>query len=503
MTSQENNTTVINKVNDLIRQKYFGLARELIARSLKEDPNSIVLRVKLIEVYQELRDFHQAAAILEPLLKEIPDSDHLFSLLPPALLATGRPDAAVERAMELRERIGIDNPIAIGQLAEIYEKTSQTEKLRTLIEEIKPNGENTKIIRLLGQGRLAIRDKEYEHAVELFLELKKLLENTTTTEEHLRITRLVDCGFQLAKVYDRMEEYDQAWLSASQAHQLQAENGPKFDADQYRLQLEAVAKRMDRETLSSLARCEINLEYTPLYIVGNPRSGTSLLEQILSMHPEVANGGELSVGIRLQEDMVTMTDSYHGWPNAVLDLRVDDANDLGKRYMQSMTEMNLKKPIISNKALNLQAQLGFLSLITPNCKAVMLYRYPLDNCVSCYTTNLLSSGHLYCCDLQDMGKVWLARRKIMEYWQETLEIPVLELHYESMVQQQEFETRRIIDFLELQWDESCLNFHESDLVARTISYDQVNRKMYTTSDGRWKKYEKHLQPFAEIVGDYL
>ena len=227
------------------------------------------------------------------------------------------------------------------------------------------------------------------------------------------------------------------------------------------------------------------------------------MEQILSMHPKVANGGELSVGIRLQESLITLTDSYHGWPDAVLDLRVDDANDLGKRYMQSMTEMNLKKPIVSNKALNLQVQLGFLSLITPNCKSIMLYRYPLDNCVSCYTTNLLSSGHLYCCDLQDMGRVWIARRKIMEHWQETLDIPVLELHYESMVQQQEFETRRIIDFLELQWDESCLNFHQSDLVARTISYDQVNRKMYTTSDGRWKNYEKHLQPFAEIVGDYL
>ncbi|MEC8855536.1 MAG: sulfotransferase [Planctomycetota bacterium] len=503
MTSRENHTTVIHKVNDLIRQKYFGLARELIARSLKEHPNSIALRVKLVEAYQELRDFHQAVAILEPLLKELPDNDHLFSLLPQALLATGRPVEAVERAKELRERIGLDNPIGIGQLAEIYEKTSQTENLRALTEEIKPNEETTKIIKLLSQGRLAIRDKEYEHAIDFFLELKKLLENTTTSEEHARITRLVDCCFQLAKVYDRIGEYDLAWFSASQAHQLQVENGPKFDADQYKLQLEAVAKRMDRATLSSLARCETNLEYTPLYIVGNPRSGTSLLEQILSMHPKVANGGELSVGQRLQEDMATLTDSYHGWPDSVLDLRVDDANKLGKRYMQSMMELNLRKPIVSNKALNLQIQIGFLSLITPNCKAVMLYRYPLDNCVSCFTTNLLSSGHLYCCDLQDMGRVWLARRKIMEHWQETLEIPVLELHYESMVQQQEFETRRILEFLELEWDESCLNFHQSDLVARTISYDQVNRKMYNTSNGRWKNYEKHLQPFAEIVGDYL
>ena len=329
MTSHGNHTTVIHKVNDLIRQKYFGLARELIARSLKEHPNSIALRVKLVEAYQELRDFHQAVAILEPLLKVLPDNDHLFSLLPQALLASGRPVEAVERAKELRSELGSTIQLELVNSPK-FTKTSQTENLRALTEEIEPNDEPTKIIKLLSQGRLAIRDKEYEHAIDFFLELKELLENTTTSEEHARITRLVDCCFQLAKVYDRIGEYDLAWSSASQAHQLQVENGPKFDADQYKLQLEAVAKRMDRATLSSLARCETNLEYTPLYIVGNPRSGTSLLEQILSMHPKIANGGELSVGQRLQEDMATLTDSYHGWPDSVLDLRVDDANELGK-----------------------------------------------------------------------------------------------------------------------------------------------------------------------------
>ena len=102
-----------------------------------------------------------------------------------------------------------------------------------------------------------------------------------------------------------------------------------------------------------------------------------------------------------------------------------------------------------------------------------------------------------------MGKVWMARRKIMEHWQDHLDIPVLELHYEQLVQNQEFETRRILDFLNLSWDESCLDFHKSKLVARTISYDQVNRKMYTSSSGRWKNYEKHLSPFIDLVSDYL
>lgn len=503
MVDSENDNTVIDKVNALIEQKYFGLARERISRSLKKNPNSFPLRVKLAEIYHQMRDFHQAGMVLDTLLKEAPDNDQLFSLLPQVLLNRGHTEQAIERSKELRERIGLDNPHATGQLAEIYEKTSSTEELRKLIDEIKTTDELSRMIKLLGEGRLALRRKEYDQAIDYFQQLQKLLETTKSTDETLRVNRLIDCLFQMAKAYDRMGEFDSAWATASRAHELQRENGPIFNAGQYTSMLEAVSKRMDPETVRSLAHCDTPLDQTPLYIVGNPRSGTSLLEQILSMHPEVANGGELSIGLRLQEDLLTLTDSYHGWPDAVLDMRTDDANELGRRYMACLQELTLNKKVVSNKALNLQIQLGFLSLITPNSKAIMLYRYPLDNCVSCFTTNLLSSGHLYCSDLRDMGKVWMARRKIMEYWQESLEIPMLELHYENIVQNQELETRRIIDFLGLDWNESCLNFHQSNLVARTISYDQVNRKMYSTSNGRWKNYEKHLQPFADLVGDYL
>ena len=503
MVDSEKDTTVINNVNGLMDQKYFGLARERLTRSLEANPNSFALRVKMVEVYYQLRDFHQAGMVLDTLLQEAPDNDQLFSLLPQILLNRGDTENAIERSKELIERIGDNNPNATAQLAEIYEKTSSTEELRRLIDETKTTDELSSMIKLLGEGRLALRGKEYDQAIDYFQQLKNLLESTKTSDETVRANRLIDCFFQMAKAYDRMGDYDSAWSAASQAHKTQREIGPKFNADQYTNVLEATSRRMDPETIKSLAHCDIPLEKTPLYIVGNPRSGTSLLEQILSMHPKVANGGELSIGLRLQEDLLTLTDSYHGWPDAVLDMRTDDANELGRRYMTNLSELNLGGTIVSNKALNLQIQLGFLSLITPNCKAIMIYRYPLDNCVSCFTTNLLSSGHLYCSDLEDMGKVWIARRKIMEYWQECLEIPILELHYESMVQNQEFETRRIIDFLGLDWDDSCLNFHKSNLVARTISYDQVNRKMYSTSDGRWKNYEKHLQPFADLVSDYL
>ncbi|MDP7030620.1 MAG: sulfotransferase, partial [Phycisphaerales bacterium] len=119
------------------------------------------------------------------------------------------------------------------------------------------------------------------------------------------------------------------------------------------------------------------------------------------------------------------------------------------------------------------------------------------------TNNLVTLGHRFTTDLRHFGKIWVARRKLQEHWLEVLDMPMLELHYEQMVRNQDEETRRLIDFLELDWDAKCLDFHESTNVARTISWDQVNKKMYNTSDGRWKHYEKHLGPAIEELGEYL
>ncbi|OUU96265.1 MAG: hypothetical protein CBC35_01655 [Planctomycetes bacterium TMED75] len=496
--------TVLARVSELVRNKYFTMAREVLNRELAEDPANIPLRVKLVEIYNEIRDFQEACRLLTELLVEVPDNDRLFSLYPQVLLGAGRPDEGIERALELQERLGKGSFHALGLLAELYETTSRTDDLRELVDRMAPKGPVEELIRDYSRARLLLRDKEYESAVQLFDEIRTRLDADSHVGEDIRLTRMVDCGFQMCKAYDRMGDYDSAWAAATRAHQdHQAALPSNFSSEEYRQNLESIMELMDKETLASLAHAQEDLEWEPLYIVGNPRSGTSLLEQILSMHPDIANGGEMSISLRLMEDLPRLTDSYHGWPNSVLDMQVGDANALGRMYMSALAHFSAGKKIVSNKALNLQAQLGFLSLVTPNAKAIMLYRYPLDNCVSCYTTNLLTSGHLYCSDLDELANVWLARRKIMEHWFDRIEMPLMELHYEGLVQNQEYETRRLIEFLGLEWDESCLEFYKSKFVARTISYDQVNRKMYTTSDGRWKNYEKHLGPLADKLSDYL
>jgi hypothetical protein len=315
----------------------------------------------------------------------------------------------------------------------------------------------------------------------------------------MQIPEKTTAWFLLAKTYDRAKAYDEAWAAAEAAH----EPYRGWDCNRAVEELQNLQSFFSRDLVQALTRSDKTFEWKPLYIVGMPRSGTTLLEQILSMHGSVSNGGEMSVSLRMLQTLPKITDSYHQFPNCVLDMQTSDANALGDMYMDACRPFAAGTAMASNKALNLQAHLGFLSRVVPDARAIMLYRHPLDNAVSCHTNNLVTLGHRFTTDLRHFGKIWVARRKLQEHWLEVLDMPMLELHYEQMVRNQDEETRRLIDFLELDWDAKCLDFHESTNVARTISWDQVNKKMYNTSDGRWKHYEKHLGPAIEELGEYL
>jgi hypothetical protein len=172
-------------------------------------------------------------------------------------------------------------------------------------------------------------------------------------------------------------------------------------------------------------------------------------------------------------------------------------------YQSALADFGPDKQRITNKSLVLHHHMGLLSLALPGCHSIMLHRHPLDNMVSCYTTDLVGSGHHYCSNLETLARVWVARREMQDFWAENLENPPLELHYEKLVADQEAQTRALLAHLDLPWNEACLAFHKSTRKVTTISHDQVTRKMYGTSNGRWRNYERQLGPALKIVEKYL
>ena len=485
--TEEEAVTAIKK---LISQKMLQFARRSAHEALREYPDSRQIRYLIAFISSELKDYATASVLLEQLNNEDPEKIEILKSLIEVWNGLGEMNNAIRYSNQLEELTGRKNQATLTN-ADIYERNNKIEKADEELAKLPSNFlEQTANINL--RARILISKKEYEQAVDLIL---KYEDSLPELEELSQITAY----FMLTKAYDKLGEYDKAWEAAAKAHSLST---IPFDIDNYFKQFSEVREFMSREIIEALVEGPTT-EVEPLFIVGNPRSGTSLLEQILSMHPDIENCGEMCVGMTMQLDIMPLTDSFHAWPNNLVDIRADDAAKLAELYLEAVEYSRNGERVMSNKALNLPIQVGFLSKVLPSSRAIMLHRHPLDNAVSCYTTNLVAAGHPYTNNLEHLGRVWIERKKMTDMWTDILSIPVMELHYENLVANQREETERLIKFLDLPWEEDCMQFHKSKRVAKTISYDQVNKKMYKTSSGRWKNYEKHLDPLMDIVSDYI
>lgn len=474
-----------NAVKKLVSRKMYQSARGAIEENLTIFPDSKQLRFLSSHIALEMNDFAIAIEILEQLNKDDPNQLQILIPLARSWNLFGEIDTALAYIAQA-ESVDPESVTVQVIRSEVYERSGQLDLLDESIEALP---QEAKIINI--RARAMIARKQYESAIDL-------LESDFETGG-LDIQDIISNFFMLAKAYDRVGEYDKAWLSAKQAHEL---DPIQFDKKAHYQLYDQMMEFMDSNLMAVLAEGP-KTSIEPLFVVGNPRSGTSLLEQILSMHPEIANGGEMSIGHTMQLNVSRLTDSYHSWPQNMIDIREDDARALSEQYIAGNIRLGEDKKVVSNKALNLPLQLGFLSKMLPSSRAVMLHRHPLDNAVSCYTTNLLISGHSYTNSLETLGETWIKRKEITDHWMKILSIPMMDLHYEKLVADQRGETERLIEFLDLPWQEDCMEFQKSKRVARTISYDQVNQKMYNTSSGRWKNYEKHLGPLIDVVSDYI
>ena len=480
----------ITSIKKLLSKKMQQFARRTAHEALREYPDSRQIRFLNAHIALELRDFNTGIAILEQLNQEDPNKKELLKSLSQAWNGAGEMEKAIACTNQLFALTG-NKPDTIFTIADIYERNNKPEKAEEELAKL-PEGDLEKPKHVVIRARIMISKKEYEKAIDLILQYEDQLSGLDEIAE-------ISAFFMLTKAYNKLGVYDKAWAAAEKAHSLST---TPFDIERYFDQFVEMRKFMSGGVLDALVEGP-KTEVEPLFIVGNPRSGTSLLEQIMSMHPEIENCGEMSVGMPMQLDVTSLTDSFHSWPNNLVDIRADDAEKLSAMYLEAAEYSRKEERVLSNKALNLPVQVGFLSRILPSSRAIMLHRHPLDNAVSCYTTNLLAAGHPYTNDLRHLGRVWIERKKMADMWMDALSIPVMELHYENLVADQRGETERIIEFLGLPWQEDCMEFHKSKRVAKTISYDQVNKKMYNTSSGRWKNYEKHLGPLMEVVSDYI
>jgi tetratricopeptide (TPR) repeat protein len=272
-----------------------------------------------------------------------------------------------------------------------------------------------------------------------------------------------------------------------------------YDADMADRWIETIIETFTPDLMQKLSGAGVASDI-PVFIVGMPRSGTTLLEQILAAHPQVQGAGELSTIQRLVGNIRGENGQLMSYPQMMPSLNPQTVKTMGDMYLSRIAGLAAGHSRVVDKMPANFFYAGLIALMFPKAKIIHCMRDAVDTCLSCYT-QLFSAEQNFSYDLQELGRFYNGYRKLMAHWRALLpKDRFIEIAYEDVVGDIEGQARRIIQFCGLPWDNACLEFYKGNRRVRTASMTQVRNPVYHTSVGRWKRYEAHLSPLLKALG---
>lgn len=304
--------------------------------------------------------------------------------------------------------------------------------------------------------------------------------------------------FSLGKVCDDIGDYDRAFAHFSEANRIRRVSA-RYD---FAAQVELFRRIREAFPPGVFERLQDagNSDATPIFIIGMPRSGTTLVEQILASHSAVFGAGEL----HLMHDLVAAWARPAGshprpYPEFVAALTPVECRDMGSRYVTSLRRLDGSANRITDKMPHNFLYAGLIRLVLPKATIIHCRRNAIDTCVSCFN-NSFRTGHEYASDLEDLGRYYRLYEDLMTHWRAVIPGGLCEIRYEDLVSDKATATRQLLDFCRLPWEEQCLRHHTADRPVKTLSVSQVRREVYTSSVDRWKRYGDHLAPLLAALG---
>ena len=375
-----------------------------------------------------------------------------------------------------------DHPLAGAVLAGALEEAGRFDDAEAAIAPALAGAKVPWAVREV-EAKLLVQRKRFGEAVEAIDALLADEPEATPLRrslEHLR-----------AKALDRQGDYAGAWAAAGRANAI---GQLAFEPELYAEQVAELMRVWSPENVAGFPRAACDSEL-PVFVAGMPRSGTSLIDQVIDAHPQAAGVGELATIETFARSLAAEfdPDAEPGRQFGGLGQRAwDEAARAYVAELRAAGGPDVRRVV--NKALGNNKLVGLLARLFPKTRIIHAIRDPRDVAISCYMGGFNNRLHPWTTDAAWAAAAWEQSRRMMAHWKATLDVPVLDVHYEDLVADPEPQFRRIIDFLGLPWDEACLGFHRSRRTVRTLSYDQVNRPIYKTSAGR------HVNYAAQIAG---
>ena len=447
--------TLIITARTQTRRGAHQLAEQAIRHALTQEPENAEALTVLGQILHETDRYDEALEVLEKALASNPENPEALNFYGVALKSVGRLDEAREFILKALKR----NPGMFGAYA----------NLNDLVDFSKDEGEE--LFQKIDKIFKAARNPEADPFLALHFAYAKALDDRG---EHERALEHYITGGKMKRATLNYDEADtHGFFDKIRAtFPKQAFEDRKFEG-------------LDDER--------------PTFIVGMPRSGSTLVEQILSSHPDVYGAGEvkyLSMSLGKLRDRFPSLPKYPDMINKITPAQMDL---VAKNYLRLVTATSGDKKRVTDKLLTNYFFVGLIHLLFPKAKIIHTRRDPVDTCLSGFT-KLFKDDMPHSYDLGELGRYYGKYREIMEHWEKVLPEGVLiTVDYEDVVADTEGQARRLIEFLGLPWNDKCVDFHKSDRPVKTASVAQVRKPIYKTSVKRWKKYGEGLRPLVNAI----
>jgi hypothetical protein len=352
-------------------------------------------------------------------------------------------------------------------------------------------------------------DPTAEEAIDTLVRLQPMGEDTPEVAEIMEVLNGIEARlgqlepggrsqvlFSLAKTLEDRGEHDRAFDHMAEANAIRRAS-ISYDIEAAERRLERIAEVFDAERLAALEG-NGHQSQRPIFIVGMPRSGTTLVEQIISAHPEVRAGGEIPILSNWLDGSRGDGDApYPDWGRTMTGA---DCHNIGKIYLDALPAQTPPQRKFTDKWVDNFEHLGLIQACMPNAAIIHCQRDPRDVCLSAFAIRFVT-GQEYSYDLAELGRFWRAYDRLMAHWRAVLTPGrMLEAPYEAVVADVETWARRLIAHCGLAWDDACLRFYESDRPVTSASFAQVRRPIYSGSVGRWRRFAGRLGTLLDALG---
>ncbi len=459
------------------------IAENMFVKALMLDPTYSIVWANLAHVYTVTGQLDKAKKSFQNILKMDPENGLIWAELGTVLnkLANYKDGRdAYLKSIELKP----DSPRVYLSLGHVYKTMGDIDNsIESYKETIKYNN-------LSGEAYWSLANlKTYKFSNNEIEEMEKALKSEMSDIEKCQMY------FALGKAYEVEKDFDNSFKNYSKGNKIKKEESEYSSMDTTD-NTSKVIQFFNEKKLMQLSSSK-TLDRDPIFVLGMPRSGSTLIDQIISSHSMVDGTQELPNIIKIAADLKRKNNLY---PEILDEIDEDEITELGEKYLNGTRWARDSAPFFIDKMPNNFIHIGLIKTILPNAKIIDTRRDAMDTCFSCFK-QFFARGQLFTYSLEDLGKYYSDYIKAMNHWHKVFGDQIYTVHYDNVINDTENTIKELIKYCELPFENECLEFYKSSRPVKTPSAEQVRQPIYKSGLNYWKNFEEHLQPLKKIIDE--